>query len=100
MALWRQLWTSPHWTSFHVELLRFDELPPMTPPSRPGGPPVWLDGGPPAAQRRAGRMYDGRMLCPPEPASYRHGLAAVGQAAADAGRDPTGSSRLCSYRWQ
>jgi alkanesulfonate monooxygenase SsuD/methylene tetrahydromethanopterin reductase-like flavin-dependent oxidoreductase (luciferase family) len=87
VALWRQLWTRPDLTSFHGELLHFDELPSMTTPRRPGGPPIWLGGATPAALRRTGRLYDGWMPYPPEPASYRDGLAAVRQAAADAGRD-------------
>jgi alkanesulfonate monooxygenase SsuD/methylene tetrahydromethanopterin reductase-like flavin-dependent oxidoreductase (luciferase family) len=87
VALWRQLWTRPDLTSFHGELLHFDELPSMTTPRRPGGPAIWLGGATPAALRRTGRLYDGWMPYPPEPASYRDGLAAVRQAAADAGRD-------------
>lgn len=87
VALWRQLWTRPDLTSFRGELLHFDELPPMTAPARPGGPPVWLGGAAPAALRRTGRLYDGWMPYPPEPASYRDGLAAVRRAATDAGRD-------------
>jgi len=49
VALWRQLWTRPDLTSFHGEVLRFDGLPPMTAPARPGGPPIWLGGGSPSA---------------------------------------------------
>src|SRR5215469_16616321 len=48
VALWRQLWTDPGATSFHGDLLHFDGLPPMTAPQRPGGPPIWLGGGPSA----------------------------------------------------
>jgi alkanesulfonate monooxygenase SsuD/methylene tetrahydromethanopterin reductase-like flavin-dependent oxidoreductase (luciferase family) len=87
VALWRQLWTRPDLTSFHGEVLHFDELPPMTTPARAGGSPIWLGGATPAALRRTGRLYDGWMPYPPEPASYRDGLTAVRQAAADAGRD-------------
>jgi alkanesulfonate monooxygenase SsuD/methylene tetrahydromethanopterin reductase-like flavin-dependent oxidoreductase (luciferase family) len=87
VGLWRQLWTRPDLTSFHGELLHFDELPPMTAPARAGGPPIWLGGATPAALRRTGRLYDGWMPYPPEPAGYRDGLAAVRQAATDAGRD-------------
>jgi alkanesulfonate monooxygenase SsuD/methylene tetrahydromethanopterin reductase-like flavin-dependent oxidoreductase (luciferase family) len=86
IALWRQLWTSPEITSFHGEVLRFHELPPMTSPSRPGGPPIWLGGGSPSALRRAGRQYDGWLPYPPDPATYADGLAAVRKAATDAGR--------------
>src|SRR5580693_8776193 len=45
VALWRQLWTAPEGgASFQASVLRFEELPPMTAPSRPGGPPIWLGG--------------------------------------------------------
>jgi alkanesulfonate monooxygenase SsuD/methylene tetrahydromethanopterin reductase-like flavin-dependent oxidoreductase (luciferase family) len=45
VALWRQLWAAPEGGgSFRGALLRFERLPPMTAPARPGGPPVWLGG--------------------------------------------------------
>jgi alkanesulfonate monooxygenase SsuD/methylene tetrahydromethanopterin reductase-like flavin-dependent oxidoreductase (luciferase family) len=88
VALWRQLWTSPDGgTSFHGELLHFDDLPPMTMPFRPGGPPIWLGGASESALRRAGRRYDGWLPYPPDAQLYRDGLAAVRAAAAAAGRD-------------
>ena len=86
VALWRQLWTSEAPTSFHGELLDFDEIPVMTRPFRAGGPPIWIGGASPSALRRAGRLYDGWMPYPPAADSYSEGLAAVRQAAADAGR--------------
>jgi alkanesulfonate monooxygenase SsuD/methylene tetrahydromethanopterin reductase-like flavin-dependent oxidoreductase (luciferase family) len=79
VALWRQLWTQPDVESFHGELLRFDGLPPMTVPSRPGG-------GSLSALRRAGRRYDGWLPYPPSPAVYADGLADVCEAAIEAGR--------------
>jgi alkanesulfonate monooxygenase SsuD/methylene tetrahydromethanopterin reductase-like flavin-dependent oxidoreductase (luciferase family) len=89
VALWRQLWAGDgDATSFHGDLLRFDDLPPMTPPSQAGGPPVWLGGASPAALERVGRRYDGWLPYPPLPAAYSGGLASVRQAAAAAGRDP------------
>jgi alkanesulfonate monooxygenase SsuD/methylene tetrahydromethanopterin reductase-like flavin-dependent oxidoreductase (luciferase family) len=90
VALWRQLWRADRATSFHGEVLHFDGLPPMTPTFRAGGPPVWLGGGSPSALRRVGRLYDGWMPYPPDPAAYAEGLAAVHQAAASAGR-PAGA---------
>ena len=88
VALWRQLWTAPEGGgSFHGALLQFEQLPPMTAPSRPGGPPVWLGGGSESALRRVGRHYDGWMPYPPSADGYSGGLAAVRGAAADAGRD-------------
>ena len=86
VALWRQLWTRPDLDSFHGEVLRFDGLPPMTTPSRPGGPPIWLGGGSPSALRRAGRLYDGWLPYPPSPDAYADGLATVREAAVEAGR--------------
>jgi alkanesulfonate monooxygenase SsuD/methylene tetrahydromethanopterin reductase-like flavin-dependent oxidoreductase (luciferase family) len=89
VALWRQLWAAPEGGgSFHGSVLSFDELPPMTAPSRPGGPPVWLGGGSESALRRIGRHYDGWMPYPPSTAAYADGLAAARAAATAAGRDP------------
>jgi len=93
VALWRQLWTRPDLTSFHGEVLRFDGLPPMTAPARPGGPPIWLGGGSPSALRRVGRIYDGWLPYPPSPAAYADGLAAVRAAATEAGRSADGQLR-------
>jgi alkanesulfonate monooxygenase SsuD/methylene tetrahydromethanopterin reductase-like flavin-dependent oxidoreductase (luciferase family) len=88
VALWRQLWTGQGPTSFHGQVLRFDELPPSTTPHRAGGPPIWLGGATPAALARTGRLYDGWLPYPPDPADYEAGLADARQAARDAGRDP------------
>ena len=88
VALWRQLWASPDGGgSFHGSLLSFDELPPMTSPARPGGPPVWLGGGSESALRRAGRRYDGWLPYSPAAGTYADGLAAVRAAATAAGRE-------------
>ncbi|WP_236706293.1 LLM class flavin-dependent oxidoreductase [Frankia sp. ACN1ag] len=88
VALWRRLWTADGPTSFHGDLLHFDEIPPATAPSQAGGPPIWLGGAAPAALARTGRRYDGWLPYPPDPADYRSGLAEVRRAAADAGRVP------------
>jgi alkanesulfonate monooxygenase SsuD/methylene tetrahydromethanopterin reductase-like flavin-dependent oxidoreductase (luciferase family) len=88
VALWRQLWASPGGGgSFQGQLLRFEQLPPMTAPARPGGPPVWLGGASESALRRTGRHYDGWMPYPPTAGGYADGLATVRAAAAGAGRD-------------
>jgi alkanesulfonate monooxygenase SsuD/methylene tetrahydromethanopterin reductase-like flavin-dependent oxidoreductase (luciferase family) len=88
VALWRQLWAAPEGgRSFHGSLLRFEELPPMTAPSRPGGPPVWLGGASESALRRVGRYYDGWMPYPPSADGYADGLVTARAAAAEAGRD-------------
>ncbi|GGN32901.1 LLM class flavin-dependent oxidoreductase [Streptomyces fuscichromogenes] len=84
VALWRSLWDGAD--RFHGRLLRFTGIPPTTRPYRAGGPPVWLAGATPSALARTGRMYDGWLPYPPDPADYATGLAAVRSAAADAGR--------------
>lgn len=84
VALWRALWSGQR--AFHGTVLHFDDLPESTPSYRPGGPPIWLGGASPSALERTGRLYDGWLPYPPDPADYRTGLAAVRSAAATAGR--------------
>lgn len=86
VELWRRLWTGQGPVSFHGEVLHFDDLVPATRAFRPGGPPVWLGGATPAALARAGRLYDGWLPYPPDPADYGTGLAAIRAAAGQAGR--------------
>lgn len=86
VALWRRLWTAEAPFSFHGQVLHFDDVLPATRPFRPGGPPIWLGGATPAALARTGRLYDGWLPYPPDPADYRTGLAAVRAAAVGAGR--------------
>jgi alkanesulfonate monooxygenase SsuD/methylene tetrahydromethanopterin reductase-like flavin-dependent oxidoreductase (luciferase family) len=86
VALWRGLWSGA--ASFHGEILNFDVLPPATRPFRAGGPPVWLGGATPAALARTGRLYDGWLPYPPDPADYESGLMEIRDAAAQAGRSP------------
>ncbi len=52
----------------------------------PAVDPIWLGGATPAALRRTGRLYDGWLPYPPDPADYRTDLAQVRQAATTAGR--------------
>jgi alkanesulfonate monooxygenase SsuD/methylene tetrahydromethanopterin reductase-like flavin-dependent oxidoreductase (luciferase family) len=86
VALWRALWGGAD--AFHGEILRFAGIPPATRPWRAGGPPIWLGGATPSALARTGRMYDGWLPYPPDPADYASGLRIVRKAAADAGRTP------------
>jgi alkanesulfonate monooxygenase SsuD/methylene tetrahydromethanopterin reductase-like flavin-dependent oxidoreductase (luciferase family) len=88
VALWRHLWTGDGPGSFHGRVLHLDDLPAATRPARVGGPPIWLAGATAAALARTGRLYDGWLPYPPDPADYTTGLADVRQAAKDAGRDP------------
>ncbi|WP_406046986.1 LLM class flavin-dependent oxidoreductase [Kribbella sp. NBC_00889] len=84
VALWRALWAGA--TSFHGEILRYDDLPAATRPYRADGPPIWLGGATPAALDRTGRLYDGWLPYPPAPSDYASGLLSVRKAAADSGR--------------
>jgi alkanesulfonate monooxygenase SsuD/methylene tetrahydromethanopterin reductase-like flavin-dependent oxidoreductase (luciferase family) len=86
VALWRQLWAARGITSFRGKILNFEEIPQATPPYQPGGPPIWLGGATPAALARTGRLYDGWLPYPPDPADYRSGLAAIRASATEAGR--------------
>jgi alkanesulfonate monooxygenase SsuD/methylene tetrahydromethanopterin reductase-like flavin-dependent oxidoreductase (luciferase family) len=88
VALWRQLWREPANKAFHGELLHFDDLPTTTAPFRKDGPPIWLAGITPAALSRTGRMYDGWLPYPPDPADYKAALADVQRAAEEHGRAP------------
>lgn len=84
VALWRALWAGER--AYHGKVLSFDELPASTPSYRPGGPQIWLGGASPSALERTGRLYDGWLPYPPDPADYRTGLTAVRRAATSAGR--------------
>jgi alkanesulfonate monooxygenase SsuD/methylene tetrahydromethanopterin reductase-like flavin-dependent oxidoreductase (luciferase family) len=86
VALWRELWSGPHPASFHGQVLSLDQIPPAVLDCPDGGPPVWLGGAAPAALDRTGRLYDGWLPYPPDPADYRSGLDRVRHAAAAAGR--------------
>lgn len=86
VALWRALWNGAD--SFHGEFHHFTDLPPALRPSRPTGPPIWLGGATPAALTRTGRLYDGWLPYPPDPADYTTGLHDIHEAAAAAGRTP------------
>lgn len=86
VALWRALWNGAD--SFHGEFHHVTDLPPALRPSRPTGPPIWLGGATPTALTRTGRLYDGWLPYPPDPADYTTGLHDIHQAAAAAGRPP------------
>ncbi|MGQ4490635.1 LLM class flavin-dependent oxidoreductase [Streptomyces sp. SAS_281] len=85
VALWRALWDGAD--AFHGEILRFEDIPSTTRPHRAGGPPIWLGGATPAALARTGRMYDGWLPYPPDPADYASGLRSIREAATGAGRE-------------
>jgi len=57
-------------------------------PHRPGGPPIWYGGGPPAGRERTGRLYDGWFPNLPTPQEYPAQIAEIREVARQAGRDP------------
>ncbi|MCR6487252.1 LLM class flavin-dependent oxidoreductase [Amycolatopsis sp. OK19-0408] len=75
VGLWRAAWRGAD--SFHGEVLHYDSLPSFPAPARPGGPPVWLAAYTPGALSRVGRLYDGWLPYPPDPADYVSGLAKI-----------------------
>ncbi|SED65002.1 Flavin-dependent oxidoreductase, luciferase family (includes alkanesulfonate monooxygenase SsuD and methylene tetrahydromethanopterin reductase) [Amycolatopsis tolypomycina] len=80
VALWRAAWSGAK--SFHGSVLHHDSLPEFPAPARPGGPPVWLAAYTPGALERVGRLYDGWLPYPPDPADYGAGLARIRATAA------------------
>jgi alkanesulfonate monooxygenase SsuD/methylene tetrahydromethanopterin reductase-like flavin-dependent oxidoreductase (luciferase family) len=86
VALWRELWSGQNPASFRGQVLSLDQIPPAVLACPGGGPPVWLGGAAPAALDRTGRLYDGWLPYPPDPADYRAGLDRVRHSAAAAGR--------------
>jgi alkanesulfonate monooxygenase SsuD/methylene tetrahydromethanopterin reductase-like flavin-dependent oxidoreductase (luciferase family) len=76
VALWRHVWTGLP-GPFHGSLLNYDTVPSFPAPARPGGPPVWLAAFTPGALERVGRLYDGWLPYPPDPADYLSGLAKI-----------------------
>jgi alkanesulfonate monooxygenase SsuD/methylene tetrahydromethanopterin reductase-like flavin-dependent oxidoreductase (luciferase family) len=72
--------------TFEGRWARLDGLALDPPPSRPGGPPLWIGGRSPASTRRAGRW--GRVWMPymVRPSQLADGLAAARAEAATIGR--------------
>ncbi|WP_033263100.1 LLM class flavin-dependent oxidoreductase [Amycolatopsis vancoresmycina] len=75
VALWRAAWRGE--SAFHGSVLHHDSLPVFPAPARAGGPPVWLAAYTPGALERVGRLYDGWLPYPPDPADYGTGLASI-----------------------
>ncbi len=75
VALWRAIWSGA--SSFHGEVLDYGTLPSFPAPARPGGPPIWLAAFTPGALERVGRLYDGWLPYPPDPADYADGLGKI-----------------------
>ena len=83
--LCRRLWVGE--TVTHHGFYDLDTVAVAPTPHQAGGPPIWVAGSSPSAQRRVGARYDGWMPIGPVE-GFADGLAQVRAAAVDAGRDP------------
>jgi len=82
-ACWR-----PNPVSFTGATVSFDRVRVDPKPAQPGGVPIVIGGSSPAAARRAGRRGDGWFPYVVGPSDVAEGMAAIRDAAAEAGRDP------------
>jgi alkanesulfonate monooxygenase SsuD/methylene tetrahydromethanopterin reductase-like flavin-dependent oxidoreductase (luciferase family) len=87
IALLRELWSTPGQPvtreGTHVTVR---ELVLSPAPTRGGGPPIWLAGAGPRAERRVGRLADGWLPYFPDPGDYAEGWHRVQEAAVAEGR--------------
>lgn len=83
----RTLWAGAE-ASFSGRFSEFTEVTLDPPPTRPGGPPIWVGARAGAALARAGRLTDGWMGYMVSPNRYAKNLAKVRGHAIAAGRDP------------
>jgi alkanesulfonate monooxygenase SsuD/methylene tetrahydromethanopterin reductase-like flavin-dependent oxidoreductase (luciferase family) len=74
----RRLWSGES-VSYQGEHFAFTDVRLAPPPSRPGGPPIWLAGGGPAL-RRVARLADGWLPYPPEATTYAEEREAIERA--------------------
>jgi probable F420-dependent oxidoreductase len=87
IALMRLLWSSPGqpvsydgtYVSVHQAVL-------SPAPAQTGGPPIWLAGAGPRAERRVGRLADGWLPYLPSAPAYREGWQRIQDAAIESGR--------------
>ena len=86
LDLCRKLWSGGPVTH-HSDFYQVDDISIGPSPHTPGGPPLWVAGATPPAQRRVGTRYDGWMPIGPSE-DYAQGWATVGSAAAGVDRDP------------
>ncbi|TDD79163.1 LLM class flavin-dependent oxidoreductase [Actinomadura rubrisoli] len=75
----RRLWTGGP-VSFKGEHFAFEDVTLAPPPSRPGGPPIWLAGGGVHALRRVARLADGWLPYPPQAKTYEREHQAIQDA--------------------
>ncbi|MFI1769876.1 LLM class flavin-dependent oxidoreductase [Streptomyces sp. NPDC020800] len=85
--------------SYQGEHFSFEDVRIAPLPSRPGGPSIWLAAHGPPALRRAARLADGWLPCPPAATTYaqEHEVieAAIEQAATPCSVTPALDATLC-----
>jgi probable F420-dependent oxidoreductase len=90
VALMRALWTAPgEPVSFEGQHVTAHDIVLSPSPARRGGPPIWLAGAGPRAERRVGRLADGWLPYLPTATAYAEGWQRVRDAATEAGRANT-----------
>ncbi|WP_040783404.1 LLM class flavin-dependent oxidoreductase [Nocardia pneumoniae] len=75
----RELWSGEP-VSYRGEHFSFDDVRLAPPPSRPGGPPIWLAGSGAPALRRVARLADGWLPYPTEAETYGAELDVIDRA--------------------
>lgn len=83
----RRAWSGKRF-SFDGRSFQYDRVRVSPPPSRPGGPPIYLGGYYEKAVRRAGRVGDGFITDNAPVDEVRRSLALAEEGAREAGRDP------------
>lgn len=85
IILMRKLWTEENVT-FEGKFYSVKELTMFPRPFQMGGPPIWVGGRSPAAQRRAGKLADGWLVSSATPQEVAEGIKTVRSYAQEAGR--------------
>ena len=88
IAIWRALFAGKGPTSHAGRFWKFEDVELTPQPARVGGPPLWLGGNAPGAQRRVARLADGWIPTSASPKVFAEGLARIRDEAERAGRDP------------
>lgn len=88
IAALRSLWQHPGESiDYHGEHIELHDVTLAPAPHRRGGPPVWLAGIGPSAERRVGEIADGWLPYPPTPELYAEGWQRIQAASAQASRE-------------
>ncbi|MFL6140610.1 MAG: LLM class flavin-dependent oxidoreductase [Labedaea sp.] len=90
----RRLWSQAA-VSHRGEHFAFTDVRLAPPPSRPGGPPIWLAGSGGPALRRVASLADGWLPYPPTATTYAEEHATIEQAATTRSVTPALYATLC-----